>query len=187
MQFILDNLTALLVYGAIALAVTSLQLRSMQSTTEMTIAYMSKKQTLELADMIEQEIKLIGTGTAQKITNVTTNAAGQTTNFTFWWNDGVTDFEVEYRLIPTDTVTVDEVQIPRYRMDRFVNGTYQGGSASTLRDFRIEPLDASGNVTGAATAVMVRAQVVNTYPTGDLENMYIGRTFWGMTLLPMNL
>jgi cytochrome c-type biogenesis protein CcmE len=187
MQFILDHIAAIVIYVTIALSIITLQLRTMASTTEATIAYMSKKQTLEFADLLEQEIKLIGTGTAQKITNVSTNADGQTTNFTFWWNDGASDLEVEYRLIATDTVTVDGEVIPRYRMDRYVNGALNGGGPSTLRDFRVEPLDASGNVTGAASAIMVRAQVVNTYPLGDLEDMYIGRTFWGMTLLPMNL
>ena len=187
MQFILDHIAAILVYTTVALSIATLQMRTMASTTEATIAYMSKKQTLEFADMLEQEIKLIGTGTAQKITNVTTNGDGQTTNFTFWWNDGSTDLEVEYRLIPTDSVTVDEVVIPRYRMDRYVNGALNGGGPSTIRDFRIQPLDASGNASSAASAVMVRALVINTYAMGELDDMFIGRTFWGMTLLPMNL
>lgn len=187
MQFILDHIAAILIYVTIAFAIATLQMRTMASTTEATIAYMSKKQTLEFADVLEQEIKLIGTGTAQKITNITTNADGQTTNFTFWWNDGVDDLEVEYRLIETDIITVGGEEIQRYRMDRYVNGVIDGGSPSTLRDFRIEPLDENGTPTGAATAVMVRAQVVNTYPMGDPDKMLIGRTFWGMTLLPMNL
>ncbi len=187
MQLILDNISAILVFTAVATAIATLQLRSMQSTAEMTIAYVSKKQTLEFADLLEQEIKLIGTSTAQKITNVTTNGDGQTTNFTFWWNDGVTDFEVQYQLVTVDTVTVNGDPVPRYRVDRYVNGVLEGGSPSTLQDFRVEPLDASGNVTGFASAVMVRAQVVNMYPIGDIDNMYLGRTFWGMTLLPVNL
>ena len=187
MQFILDNISALVVYIAIAFTVVIIQVRSTQSTSEMTIAYISKKQTLEFTDLLEQELKLIGTGTAQKITNVTTNGDGQTTDFTFWWNDGATDFEVQYQLVTVDTVTVNGDPVARYRMDRYVNGVRDGGGPSTLKHFRIEPLDASGNVTTAASAVMVRAQVVNTYPMGDLDNMYLGRTFWGMTLLPTNL
>jgi len=187
MQLILDNVAALVVYTTVAVAIATLQLSTVQSTTEMSIAYMSKKQTLEFADMLEQELKLIGTGTAQKITNVTTNSDGQTTDFRFWWNDGSTDFEVQYQLVPVDSVTIDGALIPIYRMDRYVNGAKEGGSTPTLRDFVITPLDDAGNATTAGGAVMIRAQLVNTYPTGDLEEMYMGRTFWGMTLLPMNL
>jgi len=153
----------------------------------MTIAYISKKQTLEFADILEQELKLIGTGTAQKITNVATNADGQTTDFTFWWNDGVSDLEIQYQLVATDTITVKGQAVPRYRMNRFENGAPAGGGPSTLRDFRIQPLDAGGNVTNAASAVMIRAQVINIYPMGDMDDLYVGRTFWGMTLLPPNL
>lgn len=187
MQFILDNVAAIMVYITIALAVVILGSRSTQLTTEMTIASISKKQTLEFADILEQELNLIGSGTVQKITNVTTNEDGQTTDFTFWWSDGAIDYEVQYQLVTVDSITVKGKSIARYRMDRYVNGAFDGAGPSTLRDFRIEPLDSSGNVTVAASAVMVRAQVVNTYPLGDLDNMYLGRTFWGMTLTPPNL
>ena len=187
MQVLLDNVSALIVYTTVAVAIATLQLSTVQSTTEMSIAYMSKKATLEFADMLEQELKLIGTGTAQKITSATTNAEGQTTDFRFWWNDGVTDYEVQYQLVTVDTLTISGETVPLYRMDRYVNGTYEGGSPPTLRDFVITPLDDAGNPTAAGSAVMVRAQVVNTYPAGDLDDMYLGRTFWGMTLLPMNL
>ncbi len=187
MQFILDNIAALLVYTAIAVAIAVIGLRSTQSTTEITIASISKKQTLEFVDILEQEINLIGTGTVQKITNVTTNGDGQTTDFTFWWSDGVTDYEVQYQLVTVDSTTVRGETFARYRMDRYVNGTPDGAGPSTLRDFRIVPLDASGGVTDAASAIMVRAQVVNTYPLGDLDKMYLGRTLWGTTLTPPNL
>ena len=187
MQFIIDHIAALLVYSVIAMSVATLQMRSTQSTTEATIAYMSKKQTLEFADLLEQELKLIGTDTADTITNVSTNSDGQTTNFTFWWNDGSDDLEVEYRLETTEIVEMDGEKVQLYRMDRYVNGALAGGGPSTIRDFRIEPLDANGTPTTAASAVMVRAQVVNTYPAGTLDDMYLGRTFWGMTLTPMNL
>ena len=184
MQVLLDNIGAMLVYGAVALAVVATQFRSTQSNVETTVGYMSKKQTLELASFMEQELKLIGQGTVDKITEATTNGDGQTTSFKFWWNNGAADLEVEYRLETTDIIQIDGNDVQRYRMDRYVNGAYSGGSAPTLRDFVLQPLDANGNVVGPLGAVMVRARVRDTYPIGDPDDMHVGHSLWGMTIRP---
>ncbi|MCZ6757111.1 MAG: hypothetical protein O7C39_02405 [Bacteroidetes bacterium] len=187
MQFILDNISATLIFSAVALAVVVTQFNSSQSTIESTVSYMSKKQTLELGATLELELKLIGQGTTQKIDEAVQNADGQTTSFIFWRNNGIVDLKVEFRLIPTDSIFVNGVEVQRYRMDRFENDVYRGGSAPTLRDFVIEPLDAFGNVVAPAAAVLVRARIRDTYPLVDPDDMHIGHSFWGMTVRPESL
>lgn len=187
MQFILDNIAATLVFSAVALAVFVTQLNSSQATVESTVSYMSKKQTLELGATLELELKLIGQGTTNKIDEAIKNADGQTTSFIFWRNDGIVDIKVEFRLVETDIIKIRGTDVQRYRMDRFENDVFRGGSAPTLRDFVIEPLDAAGNVVAPAAAVLVRAKIRDTYPLGDPDDMYIGHTFWGMTVRPENL
>lgn len=187
MQFILDNISATLIFSVVAFAVVVTQFNSSQSTAESTVAYMSKKQTLELGATLEQELKLIGQGTTNKIDEAIKNPDGQTTSFVFWRNNGMVDIKVEFRLIPTDTIFLNGVEVQRYRMDRFENNVYRGGSAPTLRDFVIEPLDAFGNVVTPALAVLVRGKIRDTYPLGDPDEMHIGHTFWGMTVRPENL
>lgn len=189
MQFLLDNIAALLVFVTVAFTVAATQLRASSDTAEQTISYASKKQTLELADMLEKELALIGDGTApnKQIDSVTNNSDGETTSFVFWWNDGSGDLEIEYKLVVVDSVSVRGETIARYRMDRYVNGVIDGGSTSTLRHFRIDPLNASGNIVTPSAARLVRVRVVNTYPMGNLDDMFLGQTHWGITIHPMNL
>ena len=187
MQLIIDNILAALVYSSVALVVISTQFSASQTTVESTISYMSKKLILELGATLEQELKLIGQGTTNKITQVINNADGQTTRFTFWRNNGVSDLKIEFRLVATDTIMVNGDQVKRYRMDRYENDVYSGGSVPTLRDFVVETLDANGNVVVPASAVLVRARIRDTYPLGDPDEMHIGHSFWGMTVRPENI
>ena len=187
MQLILDNISAILIFSAVAFAVASTQLHSSQTTAESTISYMSKKQILEFGSTLEQELKLIGQGTVDKIDEATQNQDGQTTSFVFWRNNGIVDIKVEYRLIETDVIQVNGADVQLYRMDRYENNVYRGGSAPTLRDFIIQPLDASGNAVPPANAVLVRARIRDSYPVGDPDDMHVGYSVWGLTLRPENL
>ena len=189
MWFILDNIAALMVFVTVSFTIAVTQILATEEMVEQTIAYASKKQTLELADMLEKELALIGQGmpSNKRITDVVTNAQGETTSFIFWWNNGSTDLEIEYRLIFVDSVTVKDETFALYRMDRYVNDVQEGGSMPTLRNFRLDPLNASGNIVNPSAAKLVRATVVNTYPLGDLDKMHIGQTHWGITIQPMNL
>jgi len=165
------------------------QSRATNDSIEQTISYASKKQLLDLGTTLEDEIKLIGEGmpSNQHITAFTTNSDGQTTSFKFWRNDGVDDLEVEYKLVFVDSVTTTTETFATYRMDRYENGVIAGSSPSSLRDFKVEPLNAAGNVTVPASARLVRVAIINSYPLGDLDNMYIGQTHYGITLHPSNL
>ncbi len=187
MQFVLDNIAAVLIFGSVALVVLSTQISSTQTTVETTISYASKNQTLALGATLEEELKLIGQGTTDKIEQITQNGDGQTTKFVFWRNNGIQDLQIEYRLVATDTILVAGDEVPRYRMDRYENSVYSGGSVPTLRDFVIETLDSSGNAVAFGSAVLVRARIRDTYPMGNPDDMHIGSSFWGMTLRPENL
>lgn len=189
MHFLLDHIAAILIFTTVAFTVAVSQIRAKDDMMEQTIAYASKKQTLELADMLEQELALIGEGTlpSKQIDTVTNNAAGETTNFVFWRNDGVADLEIEYQLVFVDSVSIRNQMAARYRLDRYENSVLLGGSTPTIRHFRLDPLNNNGTIVNPAAARLVRVRIANMYPMGDLDDMYIGETYWGITIQPMNL
>jgi hypothetical protein len=189
MQFMLDHIAALMVFTAVAVMVAVTQARATNDALEQTIAYASKKQLLDLAGTLEDEVKLIGQGMPpnKQITSVTTNAQGETTSFKFWRNDGLQDLEIEYKLVFVDSVTTKNGTFATYRMDRYENSVVAGSSPSSLRTFRLEPLNAAGNIVNPNAARLVRISIINTYPMGDLDDMYVGQTHFGITLQPMNL
>ena len=189
MQFILDHISAILISTAVVLLVLSTQFNAQRAGVEQTIAYASKKQTLEMADYIEDELLLIGDGTTDLIVSVETNDEGETTLFSFWRDDDDgTDMLVSYTLTETSTVEIDDETIQMYRMDRFEDGVASGGGSSTIEHFRITMLDENGSVTGSTTdARLLRVAIINVYPYGDSDDTYMFRNYWGITLRPMNL
>ncbi|MDA1029011.1 MAG: hypothetical protein O3B41_08165 [Bacteroidetes bacterium] len=189
MQFILDNLSALLVSTAVLLMVLSTQFTAQRSAAEQTIAYVAKKQTLETADTIEREFLLIGDGTDETIVDLTTNVAGNTTSFSFWREDELgADMLVAYTLTEQDSLMVGGEMRQLYRLNRFENGLASGGGSSTLTDFRITLLDMTGAPTvSVPDARLIRVAAVNAYPYGSDSDMYLFRSFWGITVRPMNL
>jgi len=57
-----------------------------------------------------------------------------------------------------------------------------------LTNFRITLLNSSGAVTAdAAEARLVRVVAVNAYPYGNSDDMYLFRSFWGISVRPRNL
>ena len=189
MQFVLDHLSAIMISAAVTLLVLSTQFSAQRSATEQTIAYVSKKQTLEFADTIEKDFLLIGDGTDETIETLTNNDAGNTIEFTFWREDELgADMEVSYTLTELDSVYIQSDWRQLYQLNRFENGVAAGGGSSMLTNFRITLLDESGSVTAdAADARLVRVVAVNAYPYGNSDDMYLFRSFWGISVRPRNL
>lgn len=189
MQLMLDHISSILIASAVILVVLSTQFQAQRAATEQTIAYASKKMTLDLASMLEQELALIGDGTTDTITDVQTNADGQTTVFEFWREDELgTDIEITYRLTTSDIVDIDGESVQLYRMDRYEDDVLSGGGGERLRHFSLTMLDESGGVTAdAASARLIRAVVVNAFPYGTSADSYLFESHWGITIRPMNL
>lgn len=189
MQLIFDHISSILIASAVILIVLSTQFQAQRSATEQTIAYASKKMTLDLASMLEQELALIGDGTDSTITDIQTNADGQTTVFEFWREDEVgTPTEITYRLTESDMEVIDGDSVQLYQMDRYEDDVLSGGGGSRLRHFQLTLLDEAGSVTGTvADARLVRAVVVNAFPYGSSADAYLFESHWGITIRPMNL
>lgn len=189
MQLLLDHISSVMIASAVILVVLTTQFQAQRSAIEQTVAYASKKITLDLATTLEQELGLIGDGTDDTITTATTNAAGETTSFVFWReNEAGADTEYEYRLTETEEINIAGETVQLYRMDRLEGGVIAGGGGSRIRHFRITMLNPAGNVTtDVASARLLRVVVVNAFPFGMGEDAYLFESHWGMTINPMNL
>ena len=189
MQLLLDHISSVMIASAVILIVLTTQFQAQRSATEQTVAYASKKITLDLATTLEQELGLIGDGTDDTITAATTNAAGETTSFVFWReNEAGIDTEYEYRLTETEEIIIVGETVQLYRLDRLEDGVVAGGGGSRIRHFRITMLNPAGNVTtDVASARLLRVVVVNAFPFGMGEDAYLFESHWGMTINPMNL
>lgn len=189
MQFLLDHIASILVSSAVLLLVIATNLGAQRAAVEETVAYAAKMQTLSLADYLEDDLLLIGDGTSNTIADVTENDDGQTTEFSFWREDDLgLDMLVSYTLSETDSVEIDNEWIQLYRLDRTENAVAAGGGSSTLSQFQITMLNASGSVTGSVSdARLLRVRAVNVYPFGDPDDMDLFRSYWGITVRPPNL
>jgi hypothetical protein len=191
MIFIIDNVSALLVFASVAFVITMTQFRAQQATVEQTIAYMSKKQTLEFADMLEQELKLVGAGRDEgedMIESIVPDAYGNTGSFTFWRAEPLgPDLEIVYTLAVADSVQVEGDWVRRFQLTRTENGTAAGGSPATLRSFNLQLLDSGGGAASVADAELIRVSFINMYPVGNPDDMAIRQTHWGITVRPLNL
>lgn len=189
MQLILDNIASILIGGVVILLVLNTQVDAQQAAAEQSTAYAARKATLSTADLLEDEFRMIGDGTAAKIDSFATNAAGETIHFGFWRDDGTGDMLVEYKLVETDSVYIantDET-VPLYRLDRFEDGTQVGGGPSTIRTFQVTLMTETGANATPATARLIRIALVVTYPFGQSEDAYLYQTHWGTTVAPVNL
>ena len=189
MQFVLDHLSAIMISAAVTLLVLTTQFSAQRSAAEQTIAYAAKKQTLEFADTIEKDFLLIGDGTVDTIASLTDNSDGNTIEFSFWREDDLgLPMLVSYTLSELDSVYIQQEWRQLYRLNRLENGLSAGGGSSRLTDFKITLLNSSGSVTADVDeARLVRVAAVNAYPYGSAEDMYLFRSFWGISIRPQNL
>ena len=178
-----------MISGSVLLLVLSTQFNAQRAAIEQSISYAAKAQMLQMADMIEQELLLIGDGTDDTIGTVTTNAAGETTEFSFYReDDSGTPMEVSYQLVETESVEINDETTQLYRMDRYEDGDLVGGGSSTLSHFRITMLDGAGSVTASvSSARLLRVSVANAFAHGEAQDMFMFESYWGITVRPMNL
>lgn len=189
MQLLLDHISSVMIASAVILIVMTTQFQAQRSAIEQTVAYASKKVTLELASVLEQELTLIGDGTDNTIESVTTNDAGETASFVFWReNEADEDTRYEYRLTELEVISISGTDVQLYRLDRFEDDVLAGGGGSRIRHFKITMLDDNGAVTAnIESARLLRIVVVNAFPFGDGSDAYLFESHWGMTVNPMNL
>jgi hypothetical protein len=189
---LLDHISSIMVYGALAFIIASTQLQAQQTAVQQTIVYSSKKQTLDFADLIEREFKMIGSGIddrADMLGAVETDQAGNALSFNFRYDDeDGTPIRVEYRMVPRDTVRSDGQDIPLFAIERSEDGIPAGGGPGTVRRFRVQFLTDGGTLTtDPGQAELIRVSFTNTLPMGDLDDFFMPETNWAITLRPLNL
>jgi hypothetical protein len=185
---LLDNMSATIVFAAVAFVLAATQINMQRDTAEGTVAYMAKKQILSFAELIEDEFELVGEGiSGTKIESLTTDSDGKTTSFIFNRSVSSVDTQIEYRLVPTDTVDFQGRAVPIYRVDRYEAGSQVGGGPAMLSDFRVELLTTSGAAATTATARVIRIRMSLAHAVGLMSDHSVNVSFWGMTLRPASL
>jgi len=192
MFFILDNLSSMLVFGTLVLVLAVTQLRVQQTTVEQTVVHIAKTQALDFADTVEREFKLMGVGIGNRndmIADLQTDANGNTSAFTFRWEDDKTgkELDIGYRLVAKDTVEVGDKMVPLYQVERYEDGHLRGASPSTLTRWNVQLLDDTGNPSTLTDATVVRIAFANLMGIGDIGSYSIPETHWAITLRPHNL
>lgn len=188
MNVVLDNMSATIVFATVAFVLALTQFNMQQDSAEATIAYMAKKQMLGFAELIEDEFELMGEGiSGTKIVSHSTDADGRTTSFIFNRDISSTATQIEYRLVATETVTVQGRDVEIFRVDRYEDGVQVGGGPAMLTDFRIELLTSTGAAATPSTARVVRVRMSLGHNVGNMEDHAVNVSYWGTTLRPASL
>jgi hypothetical protein len=188
MNVVLDNMSATIVFATVAFVLAVTQFNMQQDTAEATIAYMAKKQLLGFAELIEDEFELIGEGiSGTKIESLTTDSNGKTTSFIFNRDISSVATQIEYRLVPADTVQSMGRDVPIYKIDRYEGTTKVGGGPAMLSDFRVELLTSSGGAATTSTAKVVKITISLAHNVGNMDDSSVNVSYWGMTLRPASL
>jgi len=192
MAFNLDNLAAVMISGVLVFILVAMQFRAQQANQDRLALYTAKKQTLSFADVLVRDLSNLGVEMPrdQRIGRHSVNTKGSTDTLRFSRIDTSGDtLNIEYRLVAADSIVRHDTTTVLYKVERYENGVYTGGSTPTMRSFTIELLDEGG----AAVTVdlrqvrQVRVGFVNVMPFGDPDDNYIPATYWGTTLRPRSL
>ncbi|NNE70332.1 MAG: hypothetical protein HKN29_08200 [Rhodothermales bacterium] len=188
MNVVLDNLSATIVFATVSFVLVTTQFRMQQDTAQTTVSYMAKRQLLSFAELVEDEFELIGEEVSgDKIVSLTSDSDGKTTSFVFNRDISSVDTQIEYRLVPTDTVQTLGRDVPLYKVERYEGGALAGGGAGYFSDFRVELLTSSGGSATPSTARVVRVRVSMAHAVGNMDDSSVNVSYWGMTLRPTSL
>jgi len=160
MQFLLDHMVAILITAVILLIMVTNQMVTLESSIDDTSFYSAKKNTLDFANIIENDLNLTlhRYDLARAPFVWPTTAEGRTTLFSFYRDSldiattptDTVRLETRYRLVLADSFNTGNQLIPLFRVDReecktTTQGacgawTSTGGSASLITDFDVTPL-----------------------------------------------
>ena len=203
-MILIDRIVAVIISAMIVLMGFMVQQRAQQTSLGSTMLYVGKKQTLELADMLERDLANIGFNRNPGQTSVTAftqHSDGMLDSLIFWGigrdSIGATARQVEvlYRLIPADTVNFGTEAVPLYALQRFEREgggawSLDGGSPPTLSRFYVDLLGETNNSVTPEQARRVRVWLENAVmPEANMGEMmnHLRLLRWSMTLSPSNL
>ena len=196
-MILIDRIVAVIISSVIVLMGFSVQQRAQQTSVGNTLLYVGKKQTLELADMLERDLANIGFEVAPDQDAITEFTPGEENleRLQFFGSDATgNQIEIRYDLVVVDTMEMGQEEVPLYELQRFENngGVWEaaGGSASTLTRFYIDLLGETNLSVGKEDARRVKVWLENAVmPEANMGQMM--ETFrllrWGATISPTNL
>ena len=186
MQFILDNIAAIIVAAVVSLILLSLQLQAGEAMVDQTSYYAAKESSLSMSEMVEDDFQNIGTGVPVG-TDIFTNVSATVVEFRRLINvTDITYSTVRYEAFPTDTIDVEGTEVPLFEVQRSVDGVYSGKGPSRMSAFMVELRDAAGTPVvswGDAEAIYVQFTMIPPYT----DENFMRQTSWGRTFRPANL
>lgn len=202
MIFVLDNINALIIGSAIILVVMAMQTRMTDISVEQTANYMMKRQAMEMATWMEDDLLLMGRNLPGSVTAYTnpSDSAEVTTWFEFYRDSVQTSggsldtFRVatRYELSKIGSHYSARDTVDSYRLDRYVSeggGAWQksGGSSGLLSYFKIEMLDRDAQpiANPVASPELVRNTRVSFHMVTPFERQRstLRRVYYGSTLM----
>lgn len=196
-MFLIDRIVAVIISAVIVLMGFTVQQRAQQTSVGSAILYVGKKQTLELADLLERDLANVGFEIAPGQTAITDYTVGEDNleRLQFFGSDAVgNQIEIRYDLVFSDSVSVGEETVPLYELQRYENngGTWvsAGGSPETLTRFYVDLLSETNINVAKEEARRIRVWLENAVmPEANMgETMQGFRLLrWSVTLSPTNL
>lgn len=175
MQLILDNIVAVMIAGVLFLILVAVNHRSRLAAVETSNYYALKQQELSFVEMLKRDM--------QNVTDLHSITEDPMT----------LEFKFKARTDPADTtrksVTYRRVSkgvqegVSVYQVQRIVNGSFDGGSMSTVASWQIVAQNEEGvQVSDVANAqqIYVRFEALNPFQEGET----IDKSRWEATFRP---
>ena len=196
-MILIDRIVAVIISSIIVLMGFSVQQRATQTSVGSAMLYVGKKQTLELADMLERDLANVGFEIDPDQDAITDFIVGPDNleRLQFFGSDATgNQIEIRYDLAVVDTVEVGQEQVPLYELQRFEkNGALwqaAGGSPSTLTRFHVDLLSENNLSVGKEDARRIRVWLENAVmPEATLGQLMEALRLlrWSATISPTNL
>ena len=194
---LIDRIVAVIVSAVLVLMGFTVQQRAQQTSVGSAMLYAGKKQTLELADLLERDLANVGFDIApgqEAITDYSVTDDNLERLQFFGSNATGNQIEIRYDLVSADSAQVGEETVALYALERYEkqDGVWQlaGGSPATLTRFYIDLLSEANSVVPRENTRRIRVWLENAVmPEANMgETMQGFRLLrWSVTLNPTNL
>ena len=200
----IDRIVAMIIAAMVLLMGVTTQQRARRSSVESTMLYVGKKQTLELADMLERDLTNVGYQTTPGQDAITYYSSDDNDDMLdtlqFWGlrRDSVDgdaqQVEIQYRLVEADTVEIGETVVQLYQLKRFehVGGVWQarGSSQPTITRLYVDLKNENNNPAPPDQATRIQVRLENAVmPKLDPGRRLNGlrNLHWSTTLSPPSI
>ena len=194
---LIDRIVAVIVSAIIVLMGFSVQQRAQQTSVGSAMLYTGKKQTLELADLLERDLANVGYEVPPGQDAITDYSVldENLLRLQFFGSDATgNQIEIRYDLVFADTVGIGAEQVPLYELQRSEKTggvwAYAGGSPATLTRFYVDLLSETNTVVPREEARRIRVWLENAVmPEASMGELMKGFRLlrWSITLSPTNL